>query len=271
MKIAISGKGGVGKTTLASTLARIYAREGFNVLAVDGDPSGHLAVALGLSIEESSEIIPLIEMKELIEERTGAAPGSWGTQALLGSGIFKLNPKVDDLPEKLSVNINGVRLIQTGGFRKAGSGCFCPENAMLKSLLKHLIVDTDDVVILDMEAGFEHLTRGTAKSVDVMIIVVEPGLRSIKTADTIVRLSTELGIPNIFYAANKINNSEEKEYILKNLEFSEDIIGYISYENTIKEADLKGMSPFENSGKLVGEVRKIRDELKEKMGIKSLH
>ena len=264
MKIAISGKGGVGKTTLASTLARIYAREGFNVLAVDGDPSGHLSVALGLSIEESSEIIPLIEMKELIEERTGAAPGSMG-------GIFKLNPKVDDLPEKLSVNIKGVRLIQTGGFRKAGSGCFCPENALLKSLLKHLIVDTDDVVILDMEAGFEHLTRGTAKSVDVMIIVVEPGLRSIKTADTIVRLSTELGIPNIFYAANKINNSEEKEYILKNLEFSEDIIGYISYENTIKEADLKGMSPFDSSKKLIAEVRKIRDGLKEKMGIKSLY
>ena len=249
---------------MASTLARIYAREGFNVLAVDGDPSGHLSVALGLSIEESSEIIPLIEMKELIEERTGAAPGSM-------SGIFKLNPKVDDLPEKLSVNIKGVRLIQTGGFRKAGSGCFCPENAILKSLLKHLIVDTDDVVILDMEAGFEHLARGTAKSVDVMIIVVEPGLRSIKTAVTIALLSRELGISRIFYAANKINNNEEKEYILKNLEFSEDIIGYISYENTIKEADLKGMSPFENSGKLIGEVRKIRDELSEKMGTKSLH
>jgi len=132
-------------------------------------------------------------------------------------------------------------------------------------------VDTDDVVILDMEAGFEHLARGTAKSVDVMIIVVEPGLRSIKTAVTIALLSRELGISRIFYAANKINNNEEKEYILKNLEFSEDIIGYISYENTIKEADLKGMSPFENSGKLIGEVRKIRDELSEKMGTKSLH
>lgn len=264
MKIAISGKGGVGKTTLAATLARIYAKEGFNVLAVDGDPSGHLSVALGLSMEESSEIIPLIEMKELIEERTGAAPGSMG-------GIFKLNPRVDDLPEKLSVNIKGVRLIQTGGFRKAGSGCFCPENALLKSLLRHLIVDTGDVVILDMEAGFEHLTRGTAKSVDVMIIVVEPGLRSIKTAETIALLSRELGILRIFYAVNKINSSEDKEYILKNIEFSEDIIGYISYEKTIKEADLKGMSPFDSSKKLIAEVRKIRDELKEKMGAKSLH
>jgi CO dehydrogenase maturation factor len=263
MKIAISGKGGVGKTTLSATLARIYAREGFNVLAVDGDPSGHLSVALGLSIEESSEIIPLIEMKELIEERTGAESGRMG-------GIFKLNPRVDDLPEKLSVNIKGVRLIQTGGFRKAGSGCFCPENAILKSLLKHLIVDMDDVVILDMEAGFEHLTRGTAKSVDVMIVVVEPGLRSIKTALTIALLSKEIGIPRIFYVINKISSSEDKEYILKNLEFSEDIIGSISYEKTIKEADLRGVSPFESSGKLVEEVRKMRDALKEKMGVKSL-
>jgi CO dehydrogenase maturation factor len=161
--------------------------------------------------------MPLIEMKELIEERTGAKPDSMG-------GIFKLNPFVDDLPEKLSVNIKGVRLILTGGFRKAGSGCFCPENALLKNLLRHIFVDRNDLVILDMEAGFEHLTRGTAKSVDAMIIVVEPGLRSIKTGNTIALLSKELEIPRIFYVGNKICNEEEREYVLKNIESSEDII-----------------------------------------------
>ncbi|MBI3599095.1 MAG: AAA family ATPase [Nitrospinae bacterium] len=262
MKIAISGKGGVGKTTLCAALARLYAGEGFNVLAVDADPSGHLSTALGLSVDESAKITPLIEMKELIEERTGAKPGSMG-------GIFKLNPFVDDLPEKLSVNIKGVRLIQTGGFRKAGSGCFCPENALLKNLLRYIFVDRDDVIILDMEAGFEHLTRGTAKSVDAMIVVVEPGLRSIKTAAAIAGLSKELGISRIFYIGNKVCSHKEREYVLKNIESSEDIIGHISYDRDIAEADLKGISPFDNSAKLVKEVRGIRDVLNKRMDIKS--
>jgi CO dehydrogenase maturation factor len=258
MKIAIAGKGGVGKTTLAAAMARLYAGEGFNVLTVDADPCGHLATALGLPVDESAKITPLIEMKELIEERTGAKPGSMG-------GIFKLNPFVDDLPEKLSININGVRLILTGGFRKAGSGCFCPENTLLKNLLRHIFVDRDDVIILDMEAGFEHLTRGTAKSVDAMIIVVEPGLRSIKTATAIARLSTELGIPRIFYVGNKIHSHKEREYILKNIGEPNDIIGYIFYDCNIAEADLKGVSPFDNSKKLIIEARGIRDVLNNRM------
>lgn len=251
MKIAVSGKGGVGKTTLSSALARLYADEGFNVLAVDADPAGHLSSALGLPEDKGVKITPLIEMKELIEKRTGGK-----------GGIFKLNPKVDDLPEKLAVNINGVKLIQTGGFRKAESGCFCPENALLKSLLKYILVNSEDVVILDMEAGFEHLTRGTARSVDAMIIVAEPGLRSIKSAKTIARLSMELGINHIFYIGNKVHNNEDCKYILKNLNPSENIIGYISYDKNIAQADLKGISPFDNSERLVKEVKEIRDVLK---------
>ncbi|MFH1230474.1 MAG: AAA family ATPase, partial [Planctomycetota bacterium] len=176
MKIAITGKGGVGKTTVASLLAKAWVQDGYKVLAIDADPVASLGEALGFP--ESDKIIPLSEMSELIEERTGAKPGTLGQ-------MFKLNPRVDDLTDKIAYLHNGIRLLVMGGVKTGGSGCVCPESSLIKSLIRHLLLDRDERVIIDMEAGIEHLGRSTADAVDYMIIIVEPGLRSIHTAQRI--------------------------------------------------------------------------------------
>ena len=164
MKIAISGKGGVGKTLLASLLAKIFSESGYSVLAIDADPDANLAANLGFPNPDA--IVPISELNELIEERVGAKPGQSGS-------FFKLNPEVDDLPEKYSAKFHGIRLMVMGRIKRGGTGCYCPEGALLQALLAHLLLQRDEVVILDMEAGIEHLTRGTAKAVDWLIVVVE--------------------------------------------------------------------------------------------------
>ena len=180
MKIAISGKGGVGKTTFAALLARTLNEQGKSVLAIDADPDANLAAALG--IEGADKIVPIAEMKEMIFERTEAQPGSIG-------GFFKLNPKVDDLPDALSARLGNIKLMRLGGVKKGGAGCICPESTLLKALVTHIVLCRDEVVIMDMEAGIEHLGRGTARAVDKLIIVVEPGRRSLDTAENIKRLA----------------------------------------------------------------------------------
>ncbi|MGD9338600.1 MAG: AAA family ATPase, partial [Syntrophobacterales bacterium] len=176
MKIAISGKGGVGKTTLSAFLCRWFGDQGHTVLAIDADPATNLGTAL--AIPGADSLPPITEMKDLIAERTGTQPGSMG-------GFFKLNPKVDDLPEKIAISDGNIRLMVMGGVQQGGSGCLCPENALLKTLVSHLILARGEIVIMDMAAGLEHLGRGTAQAVDRLIIVVEPGRRSIEVAQRI--------------------------------------------------------------------------------------
>ena len=224
MKLAISGKGGVGKTTLAAALALRFAEDGRKVIAVDADPDSNLAATLGFP--EPDKIVPLIEMKALIAERTGAEPGSFGA-------YFKLNPKVDDIPERYAPEYRGIRLLVMGGLQKrGGSGCFCPESAFLRALLAHLLVGREDVVILDMEAGIEHLGRGTSQAVDALIVVVEPSRRSIETALRIQGLASDLGVRKVFVVGNKVRDAEDEDFIRAHLSGME-LLGVIRYDREI--------------------------------------
>jgi CO dehydrogenase maturation factor len=247
MKIAISGKGGVGKTTLASLLSKVFAEAGYSVIAIDADPNSNLAATLG--IPNPDDITPISEMSALIEERTGAKPGKAGS-------FFKVNPKVDDLPEKYSFKYNGVRLMVMGRIKQGGSGCYCPENALLQALVTHLLLGRDEVVIMDMEAGVEHLGRATAKAVDRLIVVVEPGRRSVETARRIKKLAEEIGLHNIAAVGSKIRSQSERDFLTSSLPDFE-FLGFLPYDQAIVDADLAGRPLFESSPKIVDEVRNI--------------
>lgn len=251
MKIAISGKGGVGKTLLAAFLSHIFAESGYSVIAIDADPDANLAATLGFPHPE--EITPISELADLIEERVGVRPGQSGA-------FFKLNPKVDDLPENYSVKLDGIRIMAMGRIKRGGTGCYCPEGALLQALLSHLLLQRDEVVILDMEAGIEHLSRGTTKAVDKLIIVVEPGRRSIETAQTINKLSQDLGLHNIALVGNKIRSESDKEFITSSLPGIE-ILGFIPYDPSITEADLANRPLFTASPQIAKEVKNIYDKL----------
>ena len=235
MKIAISGKGGVGKTTFAAFLIRALADQGKKVLAIDADPDANLAQALGVG--KGTEIVPISGMKELIEERTEAKIGSMGS-------FFKLNPKVDDLPEKLSIDVDGIKLMVLGGVKKGGAGCICPESTLLKNLVRHVILARDEVIILDMEAGLEHLGRGTAMAVDRLIVVVEPGRRSIETAHQIHKMAGDIGVKKLSLVGNKIRSEKDKMFLINHMVGFE-FLGFLPFRSQIIEADLEGLPPFE--------------------------
>ena len=251
MKIAISGKGGVGKTLLTALLARIFTESGYSVLAIDADPSANLGATLGFP--HPQEIVPISEMADLIEERTGARPGK-------SAPFFKLNPKVDDLPEKYWVEHNGIKLMVMGRIKKGGSGCYCPENALLQALVNHLLLARNEVVILDMEAGVEHLGRATARAVDKLIVVVEPGRRSIETACTISKLAQDIGLHNIVVVGNKVRSQSEKEFLISSLSDFK-FLGFIPYDQAVVDADLANVSVVDSSQQIINEVRKICQDL----------
>ncbi|MFC1709526.1 AAA family ATPase [Candidatus Omnitrophota bacterium] len=225
MKIAITGKGGVGKTTVTAGLASIINEDGKKVIVLDCDPDMNLGLSLGFP--NYDKITPISEMKELIAERTEVESLD------KPQTFFKLNPKVDDIPEKFSAEHNGIKLLIMGKVDKAGGGCMCPENTFIKSLLAHLIINDDQVVILDMVAGTEHIGRATARSVDAFIIVAEATQMSVSTAKRIKNLSSQLGIKKIFFVGNKINSDSDKDFLKK--ELNGDFLGFISYNNTLEQ------------------------------------
>ena len=248
LKIAISGKGGVGKTTLAGTLARLFARSGYDVLAIDADPSMNLASALGIKNPPK----PLTEFKALIDERAGGP-----------SGFFKLNPKVDDIVEKFGVTgPDNVKLLVMGTVERGGSGCMCPASSFLKALMRHVILKMNSVVIMDMEAGVEHLGRGITKGIDYMLIVVEPGARSIETAGRIAELARQIGISKFGAVINRAGG-DVSEIGERLKEYRLPVLGVIPYDAGLIEADMENIAPIDRSGAAISAIKNIFGKISE--------
>lgn len=253
MKLAITGKGGVGKTTLAALLAQAYADLGRDVLAVDADPSPCLAGALGFPDELRNQLQPISQMDDLIYERTGAKPGTVG-------GFFTINPRVDDLPERFSIKHRNVRLLEMGAVDLGGSGCICPESAMLKTLFTHLLFRKDDILILDMYAGVEHLGRATVDFVDAMLVVVEPTRRSLGTAAQIKKLANDIGLKRLWLVGNKVRNPEEADFLHKETP-GLPVLGFLAADMAVQEADRMGLAVYDHVPVLRGEAVRMAHSL----------
>jgi CO dehydrogenase maturation factor len=251
MKLAVTGKGGVGKTTVVAGLARVLSDRGRKVLVIDADPASNLALALGFPRDQ--RLTPIAEMKELVEERTEAKTGSMG-------GYFKLNPRVDDLPEKYSLEKEGIRLMVMGTVQKGGGGCVCPENVMVRTLVAHLLLGRDEAVLLDMEAGVEHLGRATAQAVNKLIVVVEPGQRSLEVAQKIRQLAGDIGLKNIVLVGNKIRGERDREFLLEKMP-GLPFLGFIDYDPKVVEADLSGTPPYRGNPAFLQTMAGIADRL----------
>jgi CO dehydrogenase maturation factor len=237
MKIAVSGKGGVGKTLIAAGLARGFAERGLKTIAIDADSSPNLALTLGLSPEEARKITPISKNKELVESKTSTGY----------SGVYRLSFSVDDVVREYSVSTPfGVNLIVMGTVQSMGSGCMCAANAVVRALLRHLIVERDEAVVLDMEAGVEHIGRGTAARVDAMLIVADANLKSLEIAKQIHDLAAKAGMKQIFLLGNKILDETQEEAIRN---FAERnglfILAFVPFDQRIVETEVRGETPLE--------------------------
>ena len=258
MKIAVSGKGGVGKTLVAGILARLFAEDGFRVLAIDNDSAMNLSMTLGIDEKTKDQIVPIKEMKSMIEERTlvtGAGPG-----------IYNINPEVSDIPDKFKVSgPDGLQLLVLGGIEEPATGCLCPENALIRTLLYNLFVKRDEIIIVDFEAGIEHLGRGTAKGIDLMLVITEPSQKSLDLCKKIIELSQKLGVINIFLIANKITDESQKDVINQKIEDWEvPLYHSIPFDPEIGKADLEGKSPidYNSNSKAILSIKSLYDKLK---------
>jgi CO dehydrogenase maturation factor len=253
MKIAVTGKGGVGKTTLTALIAQAFADQGKSVLAADADPSPCLAGALGFPDAKRAQLHPISEMDELIFERTGARPGTIG-------GFFTINPRVDDIPDRFSIEHRGVRLLEMGAVETGGSGCICPESALLKTLFTHLLFRNDEILLLDMYAGVEHLGRATIDFVDMMLVVVEPTRRSLGTAQQIKSLANQIGLTRLWLVGNKVRNPDETSFI-ENQTPGLPVLGFLPADLGVQEADRLGIPVYDYVPGIRGSAMEITQKI----------
>lgn len=256
MKLAITGKGGVGKTTVSGLLANELAARHRQVVAIDADPDSNLAASLGYPHPET--IRPLTELHDLIEERTGVRPGTTG-------GMFQLNPFVADIPEKYAVDVDGVKVLVAGAVKKGGAGCYCPENSLLRALVSHLLLEDDAALVLDMEAGIEHLGRGTLSSIDRLLIVVEPGRRSVETALRIQIMAADIGLTKISIIGNKIRSAHDEAF-LRDLLPGIPFAGFVPYDDRVRDAEAAGRSVWGASEAVQEAIKKIVTEIEKSLG-----
>jgi CO dehydrogenase maturation factor len=249
-KIAIAGKGGVGKTTVSAVLAQLLAQDGFDVLAVDAEPDANLCAAFGLSQDKCPE--PLINMKTLIGERTGTGKEAVGV-------YFKLNPKVSDLPEKHWRTVDGVKLLVMGGIEQAGSGCACAKGSFLKALLTHTMLQRKEVVVVDLDAGVECMGRASILGIDALIVVVEPGSRSIETATNIANMSKDLGVKLVAVIVNKATAPAQLDVIKQKLQLP--ILTSLDHSPSIQQADLERKSVFQSDHNVVQRLAEAKQTL----------
>ena len=264
MKIAVAGKGGVGKTLIAGTLARMFAKDGFNVLAIDNDSAMNLSYTLGIATDIKEKIVPISEMKKMIEERTNVSGA--------GLGVYNINPEVSDIPDRFKVSgPDGLQLLVLGSIEEPATGCLCPENALIRTLLYNLFVKRNEVIVVDFEAGLEHLGRGTAKGIDIMLVITEPSQKSLDLCSKIINLSKKLGVINIFLIANKIIDDSQIDAIHNRInEWEVPLYHTIPFDSDVGKADLNGISPIDfNSNSeamdslknLYIKLRKLKEEL----------
>lgn len=245
MKIVVSGKGGVGKTTFSGTLARIFSDRGYRIIAVDSDPSMNLHASLGMENPR-----PIIEFRDLISERTAISPG-----------IYNLKPEVSDIVDRYSSKRENIKLIVMGTVEEAGGGCVCPENTFLRALLRHIVVKRGEFVILDTEAGLEHLGRGTAKKFDIMIVMVEPSNKAVETANRIQVLSKQMGIRRVYAVGNKVKSKEQEDYITANTDF--DVLGFIPLDEAVIEADMRNRPLYDHDSIALEAIKGLSKKIEE--------
>ena len=250
MKIAITGKGGTGKTTIAAILGYLFSEDDKKIFFIDCDPDRNLATTIGFNDEELKQIKPIVELKDIIAERT----------ELNNYGMFKLNPKVDDIPDNFSISKNNMKYLFIGTIKKGGSGCYCPENAFLRALLNHLLIQRDEIIILDMPAGIEHLTRGTVKSINFLIIICEPTIRSVQTSQQIEELAKDIGLTKIHLIGNKIVQEGDIDFLISLLS-QEKFLGFVQYDKNLVQFEQKQKPLYEISNKILSDVRKIKEKL----------
>lgn len=244
MKLAISGKGGVGKTTIAAAIIKTMAQSGGTVYAIDADPDACLAPAIGIPAEEAAAIKPVVEMRDAIRASSG------------GGAFYVLNPNLDDFINEYSYQLGNIRFFRMGDPKKGGSECYCRENTFLNALVSSLLLDKEDTVVMDMGAGIEHLSRGTARGVDIMLVVVEPSRNSVTTAGHVIRMAGELGIARTGIVANKIRSEKEKQFIIDNFP-QQQVMGFVRFSESIWANAMEPSLTAEAEEDVLSEVKNV--------------